>query len=107
MKLKFLILISSLLILPLAWKEMFSKQLLRSVTSEVEEEIYVDVTTPIVDDITIEDNGSFGSKALVQEYNEIEYVDIPVKLNIGSFLYAVNTSKIPCYISYCCLKIAC
>ncbi|MEM9647869.1 MAG: hypothetical protein AAF969_05260 [Bacteroidota bacterium] len=107
MKLKFLILIFSLLLVPLTSGEVLSAQPLECITSEVEEEIYVDVITPIVDDITIEDGGSFGNETLVQEFTKIAHVDIPVRLSVGSDSTVPNTSKVPSYITYCRLKIAC
>lgn len=107
MKLKFLILISSLLLAPLISGEVFNTQPLEGITSEIEEEIYVDVITPIVDDITIEDGGSFGSGALLQNYVDIQHIEIPVKSSIGSFSNSVNLNQTPHYIKYCRLKIAC
>ncbi|UII78597.1 hypothetical protein [Flagellimonas sp. CMM7] len=107
MKLKFLILISSLLFAPLTSGEVISTQPLECITSEVEEEIYVDVIAPIVDDVIIEDGGSFGNEALVQEPTEVTHIDIPVRLSIGCFSNVVNTRETPRYITYCCLKIAC
>ena len=107
MKLKFLILIPSLLFAPLTSGEVFSAQSLECFTSEVEEEIYADVITPIADDIVIEDGGSFGNEALVQERTEV-HIDVPVRLGIGSFSnVVVNTRGTPRYITYCRLKIAC
>ena len=74
MKLKFLILIFSLLLVPLTSGEVLSAQPLECITSEVEEEIYVDVITPVVDDITIEDGGGFGNEALIQEFTKTAHV---------------------------------
>lgn len=96
-----------MLLVPLTSGEVLSAQPLECITSEVEEEIYVDVITPIVDDITIEDGGSFGNETLVQEFTKIAHVDIPVRLSVGSDSTVPNTSKVPSYITYCRLKIAC
>lgn len=107
MKLKFLILISSLLLVPLTSGEVFNTQPLECITSEVEEETYVNIVTPIVDDITIEDGGSFGSGALLQNYVDIQHIEILVKSSIGSFSNNFSLNQTPHYIKYCRLKIAC
>lgn len=107
MKLKFLILISSLLILPLTSGEIFNTQPLENITSKVEEESYADITTPIFEDITIEDGGNFGSEALFQPYVGIQQVKIPVQQTIGSFSNITHLNQTPNYIKYCRLKIAC
>ncbi|WP_298487036.1 LCI fold-containing protein [uncultured Maribacter sp.] len=107
MKLKFLILISSLLLAPLTSGEVFNTQPLEGITSEVEEEIYVDVIAPIVDDVIIEDGGSFGNGALLQNYVDIRHIEILVKSSIGSFSNNFSLNQTPHYIKYCRLKIAC
>ncbi|NAS32547.1 hypothetical protein GTQ40_16315 [Flavobacteriaceae bacterium R38] len=107
MKFKFLILISSLLLVSLTSREVFSTQPLECITSEVEEETYVNLVTSITDEVTIEDGGNFGNGVLTQQYTKILHVDIPVRLSIGVFSDVVNTIKIPCYIFYSRLKIAC
>lgn len=96
-----------MLLVPLTSGEVLSSQPLECITSEVEEEIYVDVITPIVDDITIEDGGGFGNEALIPEFTKIVHVDIPVRLSVGSDSTVSNTNKLPSYITYCRLKIAC
>ncbi|GAA3514456.1 hypothetical protein GCM10022393_30520 [Aquimarina addita] len=107
MKLKFLILISSLLFVPLTSGEVFNTQPLECITSEAEEEIYLDIITPIVDDISIEDGGSFRNEILLHKYSDIQYVEISTRPNICSFSNSAGLNKTPHYITYCRLKIAC
>lgn len=107
MKLKFLLLISSLLLVPLTSGEVLSSRPLECITSEAEEEIYVDVSAPLADDVTIEEGGNFGNEALVQGFSGITSVEITVRLSVGGNSMAPDTSELPTYITYCRLKIAC
>ena len=107
MKHKFLILISSLLLVPLTLGEVFIAQPLECINSEIEEETYINLAIPVADDVIIEDGGSLGNGILFQEYTEIVYADIPVRLCIGISSNIINPDTTPRYITYCRLKIAC
>lgn len=108
MKPKFLILIFSLLLLiPVESGEIINAQSFEYFTSEVEEEANLEFTTPVFDSISIEDGGSFGNSAVIEASYKTEYIEAPVKLCIGAITQYLNSNKVPHYITYCRLKIAC